>query len=148
MRSRRPAPDRRAATSLGVPSTLANRRRISSRSKTVGRRCGRLAAVMFSKAMSSRPGTLLVEKYQCVERLVLCECSDVPVPGEVIEEGDDLRLTHVLWVALVVKQDEALGPAEVGLRGAEAVVLATNEVAHLPEQLGSTDDLVRIRGEV
>jgi hypothetical protein len=80
--------------------------------------------------------------------LVLGRGGDATLDREVVEEGDNLRPTHLVGVALAVKEDVAFGPVEVGLLGADAVVLAADEVAHFPEQLGAANDFVRIHGDV
>ncbi len=80
--------------------------------------------------------------------MVLSRGGDFALDGEVIEEGDDLRLAHFFGVPLAVKEDVPIGPAEVGLFGADAVVLAADEVAHVPKQLGFANDLIRIHGDM
>ena len=87
---------------------------------------------------------LLIEEYEGVEGLVLGRGGDLALDGEVAQEGDDLRLAHFVGMALAVKQDVALGPFEVGLLGADAVVLAADEVAHLPQQFRAADDFARV----
>jgi hypothetical protein len=66
----------------------------------------------------------------------------------VSEEGADLGATHLVGMALAVEEDVALGPVEIGLLGANAVVLATQKVAHLAEEPGAPDDPVGIHGDV
>jgi len=89
-----------------------------------------------------------VEKHQGVEGLVLGCGGNLAVDGEVIVEGDDLRLAHLPGVALAVEEDVAFGPFEIGLLGSDTVMLAPDEIAHLAEQLGAADDSVRIHRDV
>ena len=57
-----------------------------------------------------------------------------PVDGEVGDEGVDLGLAHLERVALVVKEDVAADPADVGLFRAQAVVAGADRVADAVEQ--------------
>jgi hypothetical protein len=80
--------------------------------------------------------------------LVLGCGGNLAVDGEVIVEGDDLRLAHLPGVALAVEEDVAFGPFEIGLLGSDTVMLAPDEIVHLAEQLGAADDSVRIHRDV
>ncbi len=51
------------------------------------------------------------------------------------EERFYLWGAHILRVAFVVEEDEALDPVDVGLLGADGVVLAADGVSNLIEQL-------------
>jgi len=68
--------------------------------------------------------------------------------GKVVEVGRDLGLAQFHEVPLGVKQDVLPCPVEVGLRGAHAAVLAVYVVPHFAQQLGSANNLVRVRGDV
>jgi len=48
-----------------------------------------------------------VEEEDGAEYLVLCGCGDSVLCGEVDEKGVDLGGTHVVRIALIVKEDEA-----------------------------------------
>ena len=61
---------------------------------------------------------LAVEEEQGAEGLVLGGGGDVLVDGQVGEEGFDLEAAHGSGVALVVEEDEAADPAQVGAFGA------------------------------
>ena len=78
---------------------------------------------------------LAIEEEQRAEGLVLRGGGDVALDGQVGEERLDLRAAHIFGVALAVEQDEAPDPIDVGLLGADGVVLDANRVAHLIEQL-------------
>ena len=52
------------------------------------------------------------------------------------EEGLELGSAHVLWMALVVEEDEAFNPMEVGLFSAVGVVLAAQGLADAVEEFG------------
>jgi len=51
------------------------------------------------------------------------------------EESVDLRLTHLLGVALVVEEDVTADPPDVGLFGAQAVVAGADGDADAVEEL-------------
>lgn len=104
---------------------------------------GEVAQVQFFSAQH-----FLVEEEQGVEGLVLGGGGDVALDGEVVEIGDDFGLAHLFGVALAVEEDEPLGPVEVGLLGADAIVAAAEDVAHLAEQPGAAHDAVGVYGDV
>ncbi len=60
-----------------------------------------------------------VQKQQRAERLVLGRCGDVLLYSQVGEKGFDLNDTHLLGMALVVKEDVARNPGHVGFFGAQ-----------------------------
>lgn len=79
----------------------------------------------------------------------------VALHGQVGEKGLDpstgsgqrLGRAHVLGVTLVVKKDVAFDPVDVGLFGADGVVLEADDVAHLIKQfLGTMCHLRRLFG--
>ena len=55
--------------------------------------------------------------------------------SEVGEEGGDLVAAHIFGVAFVVKEDEAPGPFQIDLFGANRIVLGAERFFHLVEQL-------------
>ena len=57
------------------------------------------------------------------------------IDSEVGQEGLHLGSAHLLGMALVVEEDEAFDPVDVGLAGARRVVHETDGVIHLFEQL-------------
>ena len=44
------------------------------------------------------------------------------IDGKVSEKFGDLAFTHFVWMALVVKQDVAANPIDVGLLGADGIM--------------------------
>jgi hypothetical protein len=66
---------------------------------------------------------LLVEEEQSAESLVLGGGRNVGINGEMSEECGDLWLAHLVGVAFSVEEDEAANPIDVGLLGADAVML-------------------------
>ena len=76
-----------------------------------------------------------VEKEKGAESLVLRGSGDMVPDREGREEGVDLGLSHFGGVPLVVKEDEALDPADVGLFGAQGVVARADGDAHAVEEL-------------
>ena len=77
---------------------------------------------------------LAVQEFQGTQRLVLRGGGDFLIHGQVSEKGFHFCATHVLGVALVVKQDKAFDPVRVGLFGADRIMLESHHVAHLVEQ--------------
>jgi len=75
-----------------------------------------------------------VEEEQRGQRLVLRGGADPAVDGEVGEEGVDLRLAHLDWMPLAVKDDKAPDPRDVGLLGSETVVTRPDRQAHPVEE--------------
>ena len=76
-----------------------------------------------------------IEEQQRAEGLILRRGGDMAFDGQMGEERLDLRAAHVLGVALAVVQDEAAHPIDVGLLGADRVVLGADRIAHLVQQL-------------
>ncbi len=56
--------------------------------------------------------------------------------GEMCEKSLHLRRAHLRGMTFGVKQDKAANPIQIGLLGADAVVLKTDFVPHLVEQAG------------
>jgi hypothetical protein len=78
---------------------------------------------------------LLVEEQQARQRLVLGAGRDTSHDGQVRQERLDFRSPHVAGMPLVVKEDVAANPVDVGLLGADRVMEQTELVPHLVEQL-------------
>ena len=53
---------------------------------------------------------MAIEKEQSAERLILCGSGNVLIHGEIGQEGLHLGCAHLLGMALVMKEDEALDP--------------------------------------
>jgi hypothetical protein len=66
---------------------------------------------------------LLIEKKQGAQRLILGGSSHVSFNREVAEEGGDFGFAHFVGMPLSMKEDEASNPIDVGLFGAQAVML-------------------------
>ena len=75
-----------------------------------------------------------IEKHQRVERLVLSRRRHVAVDGQRRQKPRDLRAADLGGMALAVKKDVALDPADVGLLGAARVVACTKGLTHAVEQ--------------
>lgn len=75
-----------------------------------------------------------VEEEDGAEGLVLGGGGDASFDGEVGKEGLDLGGAHLAGVAFVVEEDEASDPGDVGLFGADRVVLAADGVSDLVEE--------------
>lgn len=72
---------------------------------------------------------IAIEEEDGAEGLILRGCGDVPFDGEVCDKGLNFRDAHFGGMALVVMEDVALAPIEVGLFGAVGVVLGADGVA-------------------
>jgi hypothetical protein len=143
--SRRPAPYKKeGGDELGRPFELDEKPFDLAAIEDGRESLGTLGRGEITEIQVFAPQHLLVEEDQCIECLVLGRGGNVAGHCQVVEEGDDLLITQVPGVTLAMKQDVALGPVQVGLLRADAVVLATYEVAHLAEQPGAADDAVRI----
>ena len=53
---------------------------------------------------------------------------------EVGEEGRDFGSAYLFRVPLIVEEDEAFNPVDIGFFGAEGVMLAADGIAHLVEE--------------
>jgi len=80
---------------------------------------------------------LAVQEQEGAEGLVLRRSGGVLVHGQVSEEGLDFRHSHFLRMAFAVEQDEAGGPAGVGLLGADGVVLEADGVTDTSTELSA-----------
>ena len=120
--------------SRGVPSMWWMTARTSSRLSTTGSRAGRLARTTSSSQGSSWSSTSPVEEEERAERLVLRGGGDVVLHGERAEEFRHFRPAHARRVALVVEQDEAADPSDVGLLGPPAEVPLAHRRADAVEE--------------
>ncbi len=76
----------------------------------------------------------LVKKEQCAQRLILGGSSHVEIAREVSEKFRDFLLCHFRRMPFVVVNNEPLNPIDVSLLGANAIMLASNDVADQVEQ--------------
>ncbi len=89
-----------------------------------------------------------VKEEDGAECLILCGSGDVPLGGEVCNEGLNFWDSHFGGMALVVMEDVAFAPIEVDLLGAVGVVLGADGVAKLIEKFFPCgDDGGLLRGE-
>jgi hypothetical protein len=56
------------------------------------------------------------------------------IDGEMSEKVGDVPLAHFVWVPLVVKQNEAANPIDVGLFGANGIMFYAQVPAHPIQQ--------------
>lgn len=63
-----------------------------------------------------------VEEEERAERLVLGRGGDAAIGGQVREELADLFGSHLFRVALVMEEDEAADPVDVGALSADAIM--------------------------
>src|SRR5581483_3518780 len=77
---------------------------------------------------------LLVKKQQRAQRLVLRGWRYIKVARQMREKFRHFCLRHFGRMPFVMINNEALDPIEVSLLGADAVMLAPDDVAHLIEQ--------------
>ncbi len=127
-----PVEDRR--DERGDPFRRPMRRRTSARVRTVGKSSGPLGTDDGSRGGEVLLEDVAVEKHEGRERLGLGRGADGALDGEMRDEGVDLGLGHLEGMALVVKEDVAADPADVGLLGAQAVVAGADRLAHAVEQ--------------
>ncbi len=71
---------------------------------------------------------------RAILRLVLGGGGDLAFDGEMAEERFNLGIGHFPGVPLVVEEDEAFDPIDVGVFGADAVVEDPGVLADLVEQ--------------
>lgn len=79
---------------------------------------------------------LLVEEQQGSQCLPLSGGADIAIARQMGQECLDLGLSHLVRVSLVMKQDEALDPAEIGRFGAQTVVLDADASANTIKPAG------------
>jgi hypothetical protein len=89
------------------------------------------------------PGQVLfqyfaIQEENGVQRLVLGRSGDIAADGEVSEERAEMLRAELAGMTFAMKEDVAANPVQIGLLGANAVVLDTDDVAHLIEQAAAT----------
>ena len=119
-----------------MPYIFPRMERTSARVRTVGSRPGGLARMTVWRSGERFLEDVAVEKEKRAQGLGLRRGADGAFDGEVGDERVDLGLAHLHRVALVVKEDVAPDPADVGLFGAQAVVARADRVAHAVEEPG------------
>jgi hypothetical protein len=72
-----------------------------------------------------------VQEEEGMERLVLCRSASVSVHGKGCEKLFDFYFTHLTRVLLVMKEDEAFDPVDVGLLGLVTIVPKAKHVTDL-----------------
>ena len=77
---------------------------------------------------------LFVKKQQRTLRLILRRRRHVTLAGEVAQEPLDMDGRQLRWVPLAKINDVAFNPIDIGLLGADLIVLDADAVAHLIEQ--------------
>ena len=86
-----------------------------------------------------------VQEQQRGERLVLGRGGDLPVDGEPGQEAAHLAGAHLPGVPLVMEQDEATNPVDVGVLGAGAVMPRSEGRSYAVEQARRTRSIRRPR---
>lgn len=79
---------------------------------------------------------VFVEEYDGVERLVLRGSCHFPFHGQVAQKGVHFGGAHIPGVPLSLKEDVSADPLQIGLFGAQAVVLDPEDFSNLIEELG------------
>ena len=72
-----------------------------------------------------------IQEQDCAERLVLGGCSDLALVRQVGNESLHFVSCHVVGMALVVEEDEALDPVDISLLGAVGIVLHAQDFTSL-----------------
>ena len=62
------------------------------------------------------------------------DADNVPIHGQMGEEGLDFRKAHLAWVTLAVEQDKTPDPTDIGFLGARRIVLDADGVTYQVEQ--------------
>ena len=76
-----------------------------------------------------------IEKEQSTQGLILRRRRDMTVHSQVGQKRFDFHPPHRGGMALLMKQHKPLGPIDVGLFRPDSIMLCTQDVAHLLEQL-------------
>ena len=77
---------------------------------------------------------VFVQELDGAERLVLGRGSNLTLVGKVGDVGLNFFGTHILWMALLVKENEACDPLDVGLFGAIGIMFDADGFADKIEQ--------------
>jgi hypothetical protein len=78
---------------------------------------------------------LAVQKQQRTERLVLCGSTDALPNSEMGQEGHHIGIGQFGRMGLTVEQDVASNPPDISLFGATAVMLPSQRIADLVQNL-------------
>jgi hypothetical protein len=76
----------------------------------------------------------VIQEQHGAERLILGAGRDAPLHGQVRQERLDFRSPHFPGVSLVVKEDIAANPLDVGLFGANGVMQQPELLPNLVEE--------------
>src|SRR3989454_1821467 len=120
--------------SRGGPSSRRSTARTSSRVRTTGKRCGRLARTISSIHGRSTARTSPYRKRRALNAWFLRGRGDLPLDGEGAQEARDFGRPHVGGVARVVEEDVAADPRDVGLLGAATVMSGADGYPDAVEQ--------------
>src|SRR5439155_482315 len=87
------------------------------------------------------PSDLLVEHFfieekERAKRLVLRRSRHPTFPGQISEKLRHFRFRHLARMPFAMVQNESANPIRISLLRTQAVMLATNDIAHLIEQFG------------
>ena len=104
----------------GTPFSRWRTARVSSRVRTTGRYCGRLARTTSSSHVHVEH--LTIQKEQGAECLILGGGRDLVTHGQRGQECGDLGWAHVGGMPLVMEEDEPPDPVDVGFLGPPTVV--------------------------
>ena len=66
------------------------------------------------------------------------DAATLPRTAEVAEEGAEVIRAQLARMTFAMEEDVAANPLQIGLFGADAVVLHADDVAHLIEQAAAT----------
>ena len=114
--------------------TQASSAATSSRDRTTGTCCDVLGPADLAHPGEIDPENLPIEKENGRQRLLVGGGRNLRDRGKVREVAFDLGPAHGLRMLQTVKADEAADPEQIGLLGAQAVVLVANALTHLIKQ--------------
>lgn len=87
-----------------------------------------------AQAADLAPDDMAIEKKECGKGLVLRGGAGLLLDSQMRQQGVDLRLGHLRWMANVVEVDESLHPLAIGLLSSTAVVPRTQRLANLVKE--------------
>lgn len=79
-----------------------------------------------------------IQEHECIERLILRTAADVSIHGEVSQKLFDFGGAHSVRMAQVMEANELLDPSDVALFGAVRIVLESERMPALIEELNAT----------
>src|SRR5438093_3086834 len=120
--------------SRGVPSSRRSTARTSSRVRTTGKRCGRLARTISSIHGRSTARTSPYRKSRALNAWFCVDAATFPSTARELRKRVTSGRPHVGGVALVVEEDVAADPRDIGLLGAAAVMSGADGGADAVEQ--------------